>query len=183
MVDNNHFLILAVTPENIFEGETHIIESLLDIEFDYVHIRHPNADISSFRELLNSIDKSYHNRLKIHSHFELLYEYDLGGVHLNNRNPEYPGNCAKSKSCHSIEELVDASQYEYVTLSPIFNSISKCGYKSRFDLTELRKNLPAQNVIALGGVTPKHFNELKDIGFGGAMMSGYVFQNHLNQNN
>lgn len=67
--------------------------------------------------------------------------------------------------------------YDYLTLSPIYDSISKEGYKSSFERKDLEneiRNLPI-DVIALGGVTPDKFEELKAIGFAGAAMLGYFF--------
>ena len=74
-----------------------------------------------------------------------------------------------------MEELEFASDYDYVTLSPIFDSISKQGYKSAFKLMELKNKIKGKKVVALGGVTPDKFSYLKSIGFKGAALLGYFF--------
>lgn len=67
-----------------------------------------------------------------------------------------------------------ASDYDYVFLSPIFDSISKQGYKAAFtraELTEIRAIL-SQNVYALGGITFDNLKEVEQLGFCGAAMLG-----------
>lgn len=68
-------------------------------------------------------------------------------------------------------------RYDYVTLSPIFDSISKTGYHSGFDLDEVKCFLTAVdvNVIALGGVTEARLPRIREAGFYGAAMLGALF--------
>ena len=74
-----------------------------------------------------------------------------------------------------IEELKDIGRYSYVTLSPIFDSISKMGYVSKFRLDELPAALAGKRVVALGGVTPEAFPALREAGFIGAAMLGWLW--------
>jgi thiamine-phosphate diphosphorylase len=61
-------------------------------------------------------------------------------------------------STHSLEEAVKAYMEgaDYITLSPIYNSISKQGYRQALGLHELKKVAEAIKipVIALGGISP-----------------------------
>ncbi len=65
-------------------------------------------------------------------------------------------------------------------LSPVFDSISKPGYGSRFSTEELReaagKGLINAKVYALGGVDPSRFAELEALGFGGVALLGAAWQ-------
>lgn len=136
-----------------------------------VHIRKPGLPADALRQLLSLIPQHFRSRLSIHDHFPLAEEYGLGGIHLNSRNPSVPAvwKGLVSLSCHSLEEMRANRGLDYVTLSPIFDSISKPGYASRFSLPALREeNL--ENVFALGGVTFSRLHELEEAGFGGAAM-------------
>ncbi len=116
----------------------------------------------------------------LHDHFELAMEYGLRGIHLNSRNPYFHKGWkgAVSRSCHSISELAECKKeaYDYMSLSPIFDSISKEGYKSAFtreQLEEARQNGIIDNrVMALGGVTFDKIGLITEMGFGGAMILG-----------
>lgn len=174
---------IAITPYNIIPNESQYISTILDYKWDYVHLRHPKASLSELKQIIEKIPKRLHNKIKLHSHFELCNEYDIGGLHLNHNCPiapyDYMGKL--SKSCHSIDEVNEQSFiYEYVTLSPIFDSISKNGYKSTFDNEQLL-SIKETNVIALGGITPYNINQLECYKFAGFAVLGYLFDNQINE--
>ena len=68
------------------------------------------------------------------------------------------------------------NDYDYLFLSPIFDSISKVGYKSAFTEDMLKdasaKGVIDEKVVALGGVTFNRIPYLKELNFGGAAMMG-----------
>lgn len=178
MENTGCFLRIAITLPEFFPGEAERITRLIDNrEADLVHIRKPDSGLKDMTDLLEKIPSRIYNKLKLHDHFELIDKYDLGGVHLNGRNPHRPENMkAVSKSIHSLEELKEYSNYDYLTLSPIFDSISKPGYTSRFILKELKDRITGKRIVALGGVTPSKFELLKNTGFIGAAMLGYYWK-------
>lgn len=172
------FKLIAITREVVEIDESCRICNLIDAGFDYVHIRKPALQKNEMQQFIESIPTRYYNRLKLHDHFDLADKYDLAGIHLNSRNRTAPIGFQKhvSKSCHAIEELRDIDRFEYVFLSPIFDSISKQGYKARFSKNELENssNLISEKVMALGGVADKHIPYLQKIGFGGCALLGYL---------
>lgn len=172
------FKLIAITREVVEIDESCRICNLIDAGFDYVHIRKPALQKDEMQQFIESIPTRYYNRLKLHDHFDLADKYDLAGIHLNSRNRTAPIGFQKhvSKSCHAIEELRDIDRFEYVFLSPIFDSISKQGYKARFSKNELENssNLISEKVMALGGVADKHIPYLQKIGFGGCALLGYL---------
>lgn len=177
---NHDFLTIGFTLPEFFDGEAERIVRLLDTDIDLVHIRKPGAARDDMSRLIQAIPALYHPRLRIHDHFDLLNEFALGGVHLNSRNPEAPADCPSvTRSCHSLQELTmplpDGSMPQYQTLSPIFDSISKPGYASRFNPMELTPIIKGMNVVALGGVTPDKLPLLRQAGFRGAAMLGCLW--------
>lgn len=202
------FLRIAITLPDEVEDEALKIATLLSGEsfwkqrfpasskcnYDYIHIRKPIWNEGQIRRLIEAIPREFYPRLKLHSYFHLAEEYGLGGCHLNHRWPDAPPNCrCISRSFHYIDEINDYFErekvagdcYQYVTLSPIFDSISKQGYHSAFDLDEIdniRKELRpdiaeiAPPIIALGGVTPDKFPLLCAKGFSGAALLGHVWK-------
>lgn len=160
------------------KDEARVISDLLGSDkLDLFHIRKPQWSKSLVYELIAGIPEGLHSRLKIHDHFSLLKDFNLGGVHLNSRNPVAPAGAASvSKSLHSIEEVLAhcPACFDYVTLSPVYDSISKPGYRSPFpnDISVLRPVIEGKKVVALGGVTEDKFDELEKAGFIGAAMIG-----------
>lgn len=167
---------IAITPEEISPIEHRMIATILDAGWDGVHLRHPDASIVDMRRLITDIPQKYYRKLRLHGHFELLNEFNLGGIHLNRRCPDAPRlyNGARSRSCHSLEELTLYPDCDYLTLSPIFDSISKQGYRKAFSDEELTM-IPPGRIIALGGITPKQIAGLKRYPFAGYAVLGFLF--------
>ncbi len=171
------FKLIAITPAEVFDGEVEAIIELLDNGYDRVHIRHPHYAKDAIRRLISAIPAELHSRLSLHDCHELAIEFPSVGIHLNARNPIAPANFRKilSMSCHALDQIENARQQacDYCFLSPIYDSISKPGYLAKFRLTpELRTVISKMPTIALGGVTPDKFDELRQFGFAGAAMLG-----------
>ena len=89
-------------------------------------------------------------------------------------------NGFKTRSCHTFDEIKSyKNEYDYLFLSPIFDSISKVGYKSSFSKEELEKaseeGIIDEKVVALGGVTFDVIPYLKELNFGGVAMLGGIY--------
>ncbi len=177
--------LILITLPDFFEGEAGLINLAFKSGIDILHLRKPGASAGDIRHLLNLIDKSHYNRIVLHDCFELCAEYSLMGVHLNKRNPVLPRGYemySLSRSCHSIKELVSYIAdfgYNYFFLSPIFDSISKQGYSSAFSYDELHRygegGIINDRVMALGGVAADNVATVRELGFGGAAVLGYVW--------
>lgn len=168
---------IAITSTEIFDQEASYIVTILDAGWDYVHLRHPSATLRDMRRVIEAVPQKYHRRLRLHGHFELVNEFNLGGLHLNSRCPLAPENYngSVSRTCHSLDEVKNVGSVEYVTLSPIFDSVSKVGYNAAFGRDELSSIVKDDKVIALGGVTPHTVAELSRYGFIGYAVLGYLF--------
>ena len=132
--------------------------------------------------LLTLIPEKFHHRIVTHEHFYLKEEFNLMGIHLNSRNPKEPHDYAGhvSCSCHSVEEVKNKKHfYDYVFMSPIYDSISKVNYYSTYTAEELRQAQKDKiidcKVMALGGINEENILEIKDFGFGGAVVLGDVW--------
>ena len=175
--------LIVITPAEFVYREAEKINALFEAGMKILHIRKPHSTEKEYCKLLEDINKEHHNRIKIHEFFHLTDKYNLLGVHLNIRNPNYAGNknVNISKSYHSIEELGKKDNYDYVFLSPIFDSISKQGYHSNFsDKVLTQASLEGkinEKVIALGGINPQRFSAVKKYAFGGMAVLGSIWEN------
>lgn len=175
-------LKIAITLPDAISGEVATIRRLLADGFDIVHLRKPNASIDYCRQLLAELSDAERSRIVVHDYYSLYREFALRGVHLNRNIASLPLDyCgSRTRSCHSFEEVVRyKEEVDYLFLSPIFDSISKVGYRSAFSHDELcqaaRKGIIDSRVIALGGVTADKISYLESLGFGGVAMSGAVY--------
>ena len=191
-------MIIVITRPDFFEGEAAKIAQLLQSgRADLIHIRKPplpladsarvrqsrleNLDrLAQMERLIQALPARLYSRLVLHDHHSLAIKYGLRGVHLNSRNPEPPAGWsgAVSISCHTLSELSECRRkpYAYMSLSPIFDSISKRGYRSAFSADDIAaarsQGLIDERVMALGGITFDRISEVTKMGFGGAMILG-----------
>ena len=173
--------LIAITKPDFYDGEAAFIKRLFESGFDIVHLRKPNSDIDNCRNILNELSSEERSRIVVHDYPELYYEFSLKGIHINKNIVKYPEGYQgfKTRSCHSLEEVkLYKDDFDYVFLSPIFDSISKEGYNSAFTQDELRRaseeGVIDEKVVALGGVDFDDFSFLKGLNFGGAAMLGSI---------
>ena len=177
-------MTIVITLPYFFEGEAEQIVQLLHSSVDLIHIRKPESKAEELERLIMSIPNEYYPRLVLHDHHELAMKYHLHGVHLNGRNPQPPVGWegSVSKSCHSLAEVKKwKEKCDYVSLSPIFDSISKQGYHAAFSSAEIeeasRQGIIDKKVLALGGITFNKIDDVLRMGFGGSMILGDAWKN------
>ena len=179
--------LMVITRPDFFEGESEAIRMLLDEGLEFLHIRKPGSTPEQVEQLLKQIPGKYYNRIVLHEHVDLALRYELRGFHVNRRTTEHVPyyKWEVSTSVHSLEELKKKKgSYEYLFLSPVFDSISKTGYHSAFTPGQLRQArehfVLDYGIIALGGVTADRVGILRMLGFGGVAVLGDVWD-HFGQ--
>lgn len=171
--------LLAISWPDFFEGEAAAINALFEEGLEILHLRKPGAKEEDVAALIEGIEPRFRKRLTLHYLPDLAERYAVGGYHLSPNRPPAPEGWSGrlSASCHSMEELTEKlHMVDYAFLSPIFDSISKSGYKSSFSHEILKKaaseKMIGEKVVALGGVTPGNMGIVKEIGFGGVAVLG-----------
>jgi thiamine-phosphate pyrophosphorylase len=175
--------LILITSPTYFVEEDKIITSLFEEGLDILHLRKPDTAPMYAERLLTLIPEQYHKRIVVHGHFYLKVEFRLKGIHLNLRNPNAPDHYKGhiSCSCHSLEEVKERKRnYDYVFMSPVFDSISKQDYNAQYSPEEIKKahkqGIIDKKVYALGGIDVHNIKEVKKYGFGGAAVMGAIWQ-------
>ena len=174
--------LIAITKPYCENDEAAFIRRLFESGFDIVHLRKPEADINYCRALLEKLTEEEREKIIVHDYHILYEEFSLKGIHINKNVTALPKDYQgfKTRSCHSFEEVMKyKDDYDYVFLSPIFDSISKVGYKSGFTKEELLKastsGIIDHKVIALGGITLDMIPYFQELNFGGIAMIGGIY--------
>lgn len=188
------FQLLLITPAENQAVELTQLPALFAAGLDLLHVRKPGWSRAELEAYIQAIPARYHPRLVLHAHYELAGRYPLRGVHLTEharRDPAVPRLLRRlpgrsvSASLHSLAALAShRRRYAYVLLSPIFDSVSKAGYASSFDLAEVAaalRRLAARpgycpRVLALGGVAAANVGLVRQAGFAGAAALGSIWQ-------
>lgn len=175
-------MIALLTPSKVSHSLARSYNELFANGLDALIIRLPGSPKSCYEELIAAIEPQWRHRLLIDDYFDLIEVASIGGVHLNKeKRGSFPLTSYKelriSTSAHSLEELESLPFVpQFALLSPVYDSISKEGYKANVPLHECKKRLPQLPfpVLALGGMTPEKAKEVLAYGFSGAAVLGYM---------
>ena len=173
---------IAITSPKVINEDVYLIKSLLERGIDIIHLRKPDSSANECRKLLKVLTNEERAKIIIHNYPELYEEFSLKGIHINKNITTLPSGYYgfKTRSCHSFEEIIRyKSEFDYLFLSPIFDSISKEGYKSKFSEKDLKwamkEGIINEKIIALGGITLDKTPYLKSLNFGGIALSGAIY--------
>ena len=164
--------LIVVTTPTFFVEEDQIISALFEEGLDILHLRKPETPAMYAERLLSLIPEKYHKQIVTHEHFYLQEECGLMGIHLNKRNPNIPEDYSGhvSCTCRSLTALeVKKRVYDYVFLSPVFDSITN-PRPSAFTLEDLCRAAETHQidnkVMAIGGVRLENIPQIPDLYFG-----------------
>lgn len=186
------FRLVLISAPATLPDEPRLLAALLGTGSETLHLRKPGWPAARVERLILSLPEPFHARLVLHGHPGLVRRYRLGGLHLTaaaraatHRPPLLLPSQTLSTSFHSLAEISQhRRRYDYVFLSPIFDSISKAGYASGFDLATVQAplhRLAARSayrpqVLALGGISTENIGMLAPAGFVGAAVLGIIWQ-------
>lgn len=176
-------MFVVVTPENNHRGEFDFLEQFVTFPNVRVHIRKPHATQEQMLNYLARLSRKVLEESSLHSWYELAGEFNLGGVHftesmraklgktlLQNISKRHNEGKKVSASLHDLKDV--EAGWDYVFLSPVFDSVSKSDYRGKeFSV----KNVP-QEIIALGGVTADNIGKARELGYAGVATLGSLWQ-------
>jgi len=181
------FSLIVISHAAMLPGEATIIQQLFAEGLEYFHLRKPGADEQAVRQLIEAIPAVYHNRIVMHGFFHLMEVYDIRRYHFREEHrqatavemlAELKGKgYILSTSVHDLTTLQQLPPlFAYTFFSPVFDSISKQGYKGvagdDFMLSNECKSVP---VIALGGIDAGNIEQVADMNFDGAAVLGAIW--------
>ncbi len=170
---------ILITLPRILKNEAETLAALCGAGVSVIHIRKPEASEPEIEELLKTLQAlgADMSRLTIHYNEPLARRYGLGGVHLRIEELLAGAGEGLRRSCSAhgwTEAERAATDADYVFLSPLFDSISKPGYRSAIDPAEAAERLRRRKgrIVALGGIRPANIARVRRIGFDGAAVLG-----------
>lgn len=177
-------MIVVISDSEFLPGEAAIVNELFRRGLDLFHIRKYEASESALTEFIRSIDPEFREQLVLHHHHPLGVKLGLTRFHYSERDRnawKESGWAGKnqewsySTSVHTMEEYNALPEhFSYAFLSPVFDSISKPGYRAaRFDFSE--KKASRVKLIALGGIQAENISECIQMGFEGAALLGAIW--------
>lgn len=179
--------LIVISSPLALADESILINSLFMAGLKCFHIRKPESEMQSVKDLLNGIEPRFYDRIALHQFHQMANEYGIKRLHYTEQAREtsttaqwqnlVDNGFTLSSSVHQISMLPGLTLFEYVFYGPVFNSISKPGYKSKLTAGfKLDKSNIKPKVMALGGVEHSNLSTLKPMGFDGAAVLGTIWK-------
>ncbi|GAA0530294.1 thiamine phosphate synthase [Chitinophaga japonensis] len=179
-------MLLIITHPETLPQETARWQELLAAGADALLLRKPGRTQEDYARLLDQVDPVCYSRILVAEHWPLCRRYGLMGVHYSERlrnsglpQPamHYPPHCLLSTGIHDTAALPAAAQeWDLLLLSPVFDSISKPGYKSRYPAGfRLQRPEGRARILALGGVNHTNAARAREMGFDGIALLGAIW--------
>jgi thiamine-phosphate pyrophosphorylase len=185
-------MIQIITHSSHIPDETKIWEQLLNQGADSILLRKPGWLEADYVSLLSRTNPACYSKLMIAEHVTLCERYGLQGIHFGEAarasiTGEQLNNWQQkgwllSTGIHSADTLhVASNNWSQLLLSPVFDSISKPGYRSAFEENfRLNKDGFEGNVLALGGINHTTAGKARDMQFDGIALLGAIWENPEN---
>ena len=172
--------LAIMTKSTFFVEEDKILSSLFDEGMDNLHLFKPGSSPMYAERLLTLLPEGYLRKITVHDHYYLKQEYDLAGIHIDDPLAPVPdGYKGKfSRTCTDLSMLKEMKKKKsnYVFLKNIFDCIEFKDEKSSFNLQQLENAAKAglidKKVYALGGMSLENLKIAKELGFGGVVICG-----------
>ena len=171
--------LVLMTQPTFFVEEDKILTSLFEEGLDNLHLYKPGSEPVYSERLLTLLPDNYYSKITVHDYFYLKEEYKLHGIHIDDETSAAPKGYRGhiSRTCTHLDLLKETKKNaDYVLLKYIFDSQTEPDQKSSFTIDELkeasRRGLIDRHVYALGGMNMDNVKLAKDLGFGGIVISG-----------
>ncbi len=171
--------LIIMTKPTFFVEEDKILSTLFEEGLENLHLSKPQSEPVFSERLLTLLSDDYYRYITVHHHFYLREEYGLRGIHLSTPTEEQPYGYKGhvSCSCQNMEDLRWAKKHmDYVFLETIFDSSSNPANKQSHTMEELREasrhGLIDRHVYARGGINADNIRQMRDLGFGGVVICG-----------
>jgi thiamine-phosphate pyrophosphorylase len=179
-------MLIVVSDVQFRNDEAHHINAMFDEGLQIFHLRKPDSNAAAIVELLRKIDSRHHSKISLHQHYHLASEFGISRIH----HPEKIRKSIRddellllnqscftlSTSIHKTKEEVSQS-YDYVFFGPVFNSISKRGYHSKFDQQSAVSTCAVKR-FAIGGVDERNCSKALQMGFDGVAILGAIWRSN-----
>lgn len=190
--DEMKLKVIVISSSRANEEEPEIVIQLFENGLNTFHLRKPKFSTRELRNYILQIPVKFHSRIIIHSHHILARKFNLKGVHLtkvHQRNkfktwltlkllkikiPDLIITTSYSRLSNLFEE---ARPFDYVFLSPIFDSLSS-KYQSGFSEQRLKAAMLKTpcHVVARGGIEISSVEKVKEIGFSGLALYSAIWK-------
>lgn len=185
--------IVLITSSKKDEHEPELVAKFFEAGLTTLHLRKPNWSTRQLTNYLEAIPKHFHNRIIIHSHHDLIFKYDLKGIHWTEvhltrkfkkwwflRKLKASGKKTLfTRSYHKLSEVYNPEElnFEYYLIGTIYNNITNEFYSGFYEqgINAAIKNAKKQ-FVARGGINEVTIEKSYKYGFKGVALNSQIWK-------
>ncbi|HWY12179.1 MAG TPA: thiamine phosphate synthase [Bacteroidia bacterium] len=185
--------IVLITSSKKGEEEPELIAKLFEAGLTTLHLRKPSFSTRQLTNYIEAIPAAFHNRIIVHSHHELVFKYDLKGVHFTNihlgrkfqkwwflrklkaRNKKI----VFTRSYHKLSEVYDNEEldFNYFLLGTIFNNLTNEFYSGFYEQgISAAIKTAKKDFVARGGINEITIAKAYKLGFKGVALNSQIWK-------
>jgi thiamine-phosphate pyrophosphorylase len=185
--------ILLITSSKKNEQEPELITKLFEAGLTTLHLRKPSYSTRQLTALIEAIPAVFHNRIIIHSHHNLVFKFDLKGVHFTNIHLERKfqkwwflrklkarnKKIIFTRSYHKLSEVYDTEEldFDYFLLGTIFNNLTNEFYSGFYEQgISAAIKTAKKDFVARGGINEITIVKAFKLGFKGAALNSQIWK-------
>lgn len=179
-------MLIVISDHQLYLRESEEINRLFESGMELYHIRHHNISEEDLRSLIQGVEEEYLPRIVANHNHDIARSLGVQRFHFTEDDRKLwekkkwknrSESEVYSTSVHSLETFNELPDFfEYAFISPVFDSISKPGYKAvSFDLSERNANKPIK-LIGLGGIHSANIHDAMDLGYDGFAVLGSIWE-------
>lgn len=185
--------ILLITSSKRDEHEPELIAKLFEAGLTTLHLRKPSFSTRQLTEYIEGIPSVFHNRIIIHSHHDLVFKFDLKGIHFTNVHLErkfrkwwflrkLKARAKKiifTRSYHKLSEVYEPEEldFSYYLLGTIFNNLTNEFYSGFYEQgINAAIKTAKKDFVARGGINEVTIEKAYRYGFKGVALNSQIWK-------
>jgi thiamine-phosphate pyrophosphorylase len=185
--------IVLITSSKKDEHEPELVTKFFEAGLTTLHLRKPNWSTRQLTNYLEAIPKHFHSRIIIHSHHDLIFKYDLKGIHWTEvhltrkfkkwwflRKLNASGKKVLfTRSYHKLSEVYNPEEldFKYYLIGTIYNNITNEFYSGFYEqgVNAAIKNAKKE-FVARGGINEVTIEKSYKYGFKGVALNSQIWK-------
>ncbi len=184
--------LVIISPSERKDSELPYLLNMFEQGLPTYHLRKKKFSTRELKNFIAEIPEKYHKRIVIHTHHELAMRFNLKGVYISRSHKKRKLRTSMgmawfklrkrklqvSATFRSIEDILDYNpKYDYVFLSPVFDSLSG-NFQAGFSEYTLKLTLQQTKykVIVRGGASSDNIQKSHELGFAGVAMHSSIWK-------
>jgi len=184
--------LILISPSERKDSELPYLLKMFELGLPAYHLRKTKFSTSELKHFIEAIPEKYHHRIVIHTHHELVMKFNLKGIYISRSHKKRKlktwmrlrwfrlrkRKLQVSTATRSIESLLDYdSKYDYVLLSPVFDSLSG-NFQAGFTEHDLKISLKntKYKTYARGGISINNIHKANELGFAGVALHSSIWK-------